>query len=80
MNTLAREYMPSREDSFGAFSIALGLRRIREWTGRGFMLLQRWYAIANQRRALSRLTDDQLKDIGISRVDAMQEARKPFWR
>jgi uncharacterized protein YjiS (DUF1127 family) len=31
------------------------------------------------RRMLQELTDDQLKDIGISRADAFQEARRPFW-
>jgi uncharacterized protein YjiS (DUF1127 family) len=36
-------------------------------------------ARARQRRQLRELTDSQLKDIGVSRVDALQEARKPFW-
>jgi uncharacterized protein YjiS (DUF1127 family) len=40
----------------------------------------RYYALARQRHALSQLSDHQLKDIGITRVDAMQEAAKPFWQ
>jgi uncharacterized protein YjiS (DUF1127 family) len=38
-----------------------------------------WHERASQRRALSMLTDHQLKDIGISRADAVREAAKPFW-
>ncbi|MES9965481.1 MAG: DUF1127 domain-containing protein [Candidatus Sedimenticola sp. 20ELBAFRAG] len=33
-----------------------------------------------QRRRLLELDDRLLKDIGISRVDAMGEGGKPFWR
>jgi uncharacterized protein YjiS (DUF1127 family) len=36
-------------------------------------------ARARQRRQLSQMPDYLLKDIGISRADAMQEADKPFW-
>ena len=32
------------------------------------------------RRALSGLTDDQLRDIGITRGKAWREAQKPFWK
>lgn len=31
------------------------------------------------RRQLAQLDDSALKDIGISRAEALQEARKPFW-
>lgn len=39
-----------------------------------------WIERARQRRRLASLPDRLLKDIGISRCDALQEARKPFWR
>jgi len=32
------------------------------------------------RRALLRLTDEQLKDIGLSRGQALREAQLPFWK
>ena len=35
---------------------------------------------AHSRDELLRLDDRMLKDIGITRVDALYEARKPFWR
>nr|WP_319250103.1 DUF1127 domain-containing protein [uncultured Celeribacter sp.] len=35
--------------------------------------------IARQRRALANLSDEQLKDIGLSRADVEREAERPFW-
>lgn len=49
------------------------LRRVHE-------VLQLWHRRKRQRRKLMQMPDDILKDIGISRVDAYQESRKPFWR
>lgn len=40
-----------------------------EWMGR----------VATQRRALRQLDERQLKDIGLSRADALREASRPFW-
>lgn len=37
-------------------------------------------ARAKQRRALSRLDDRMLSDIGVSRADVEGELSKPFWR
>ena len=39
-----------------------------------------WSARSRQRRALSRLDGDRLRDIGVNRYDAQREAEKPFWR
>ena len=41
---------------------------------------QEWRERYNSRRDLMRLSDYQLKDIGLSRVDAETEFSKPFWR
>ena len=35
---------------------------------------------SRQRRALSRLSDGLLRDIGLTRHDAARVAGKPFWR
>jgi uncharacterized protein YjiS (DUF1127 family) len=43
-------------------------------------ILLEWNERARQRRQLARLDDRLLGDLGLSRVDAEQEARKPFWR
>jgi uncharacterized protein YjiS (DUF1127 family) len=39
-----------------------------------------WETTAQGRAELSRLSDRDLQDMGISRASAVAEARKPFWR
>lgn len=41
--------------------------------------LRRWWQLAEQRHRLSRLDEAALKDIGLSRADALQESERPFW-
>jgi len=43
-------------------------------------LLARWIERTRQRKALAGLDDHELRDIGITRLDAMRECEKPFWR
>ncbi len=40
----------------------------------------KWQRRARERRHLAEFSDAMLKDIGISRADAMAEIDKPFWR
>jgi uncharacterized protein YjiS (DUF1127 family) len=44
----------------------------------------RWFARSRQRRALREIAERNdfhlLKDIGVSREEALREANKPFWR
>jgi uncharacterized protein YjiS (DUF1127 family) len=42
--------------------------------------LAAWQAMAQGRAELSRLSDRDLQDMGISRATALAEVRKPFWR
>lgn len=51
------------------------LARITHWTD----VLERRSAAARERRALGRLDDIALKDIGLSRSDAMTEASRSWW-
>jgi uncharacterized protein YjiS (DUF1127 family) len=39
-----------------------------------------WWERSRQRRALAAVDDWILKDIGVSRADAMREHDKAFWR
>lgn len=55
------------------------LRRVRDLAVRSALAALRWHELARQRRALLRLDDRMLKDIGISRADAVGEASRPFW-
>ena len=45
-----------------------------------WMLLAAWVERTRQRNALAGLDDQQLRDIGITRVDVARECDKPFWR
>ncbi|WP_051588052.1 DUF1127 domain-containing protein [Actibacterium mucosum] len=42
-------------------------------------LLNRISAVSRQRRALAKLTDHELEDIGITRAQAEAEAKRPAW-
>lgn len=42
-------------------------------------VLKRWRQLARERGQLARLDEAGLKDLGLSRVDALQEAERPFW-
>ena len=62
--TVATSYQPARSQKRLAF-----LDTLLEWHSR-----------AAQRRHLRELDARLLSDMGISRSDADQESRKPFWR
>lgn len=38
-----------------------------------------WREISVERSHLGKMSDDQLKDIGISKSEAVHEANRPFW-
>lgn len=39
-----------------------------------------WSKVAAERRDLAELDERMLRDIGLRRDDALQEAKRPFWR
>lgn len=39
-----------------------------------------WQRRINDRRKLAEMDSDLLKDIGVSRAEALNEADKPFWK
>jgi uncharacterized protein YjiS (DUF1127 family) len=43
-------------------------------------LVKMWWRRMEDRRTLATMSDQSLRDIGITRCDAMNEASKPFWR
>jgi uncharacterized protein YjiS (DUF1127 family) len=42
--------------------------------------LLEWQRRARERHELAALSDEALRDVGLSRADIFEEARKPFWR
>ena len=54
--------------------------KISNWLSWTLSLAGVWRKRAQGRRALLRLNDHLLKDIGISRLDADIEATKSFWQ
>jgi uncharacterized protein YjiS (DUF1127 family) len=41
--------------------------------------VSRWYELHREREMLAGLSDEALKDIGMSRADVAFESVKPFW-
>ncbi|QIH11953.1 MULTISPECIES: DUF1127 domain-containing protein [unclassified Pseudomonas] len=39
----------------------------------------RWYTLGHERRMLASLSDEALKDLGLTRVDVEHERVRPFW-
>jgi uncharacterized protein YjiS (DUF1127 family) len=55
--------------------------RVCDRDDRGLLaLLRTWRRRAYERQELMTMSDMSLRDIGITRCDAMNEASKPFWR
>ena len=42
-------------------------------------LLRLWFERSRERHQLALLTERDLHDLGLTRIDAQREARKPFW-
>lgn len=59
---------------------ANGPAAILQLAARGLSALSMMFDRSRQRRALARLDDRLLDDIGHSRSDAQSETAKPFWR
>jgi uncharacterized protein YjiS (DUF1127 family) len=57
-----------------------GLQRHRRGDRGWIALLREWWRRMQDRRTLATMSEQSLRDIGISRYDAEFEARKPFWR
>ena len=55
-------------------------RRFRDMVSAVLRRVELWIERRRQRHMLFELTDDQLRDIGLSRSEAFREASTPFWR
>ena len=75
MMSYARRIEADRRDRH-AVPLATMLRSAGVWLT---LALLRWQELAQQRRRLLSLDDRMLKDIGITRAEAMREGTRPFW-
>ena len=66
------EHLLSRRTGIG--------RRFGRATLRLAAAIRQMAARSRQRRALARLDDTLLRDIGLTRRDVVREVGKPFWR
>ena len=70
----------STETPTVAQSLAELVRVLQARWRRFHLQVEQSAARQRQRRALGRLDERLLRDIGVSRQDAMREAAKPVWR
>jgi len=65
-------FLPRTLSTAGHFS--LGRLLLGSW-----QQICRWHALYRQRQRLAALSDEMLKDIGLSRADVEAESARPFW-
>jgi len=63
-----------------SFATAKLLRSLAERLESFTEVLATWASRSRERTLLAQMSDAELKDIGVSRYDAIMEIRKPFWR
>ena len=77
---MAHTIEPKLGGASGAATKTLGaLKVVRVILFKSLEIVMIWQERAEQRCALKDLDTRQLKDIGITRADAVREAYKPFW-
>jgi uncharacterized protein YjiS (DUF1127 family) len=56
-----------------------GESTLERWMKSGVAQVARWRKLHHERAILASLSDDALKDIGLSRADVLEETDRPFW-
>jgi uncharacterized protein YjiS (DUF1127 family) len=75
MNAYARR----RRMAHGGTPAIRPTRDLRDAATRLVVALLRWRELAQQRYRLLSMDDRMLKDIGVTRADALHEGMRPFW-
>jgi uncharacterized protein YjiS (DUF1127 family) len=60
-------------------TVRVALRTFRKPLTNVVMQLRRWHQVSAERVELARLSDERLRDIGLSRADVVRESSRPFW-
>ncbi|MCY1278554.1 hypothetical protein D9M68_259300 [compost metagenome] len=63
----------SHDARFGA------VHQRESWLAAAWHTIRRWEQLAHEREQLARMSDEMLKDIGLSRADVMEETERHFW-
>ena len=58
---------------------ALRLSRLRKHLSAALAQLRRWRQMSKDRAELARMSDDRLRDIGLSRADVLKGTTRSFW-
>jgi uncharacterized protein YjiS (DUF1127 family) len=56
-----------------------GEMALERWIKAGAAQIARWRKLHRERIQLASLSDDALKDMGLSRADVIEETERPFW-
>jgi|TARA_R110000744_G_scaffold64950_7_gene133510 uncharacterized protein YjiS (DUF1127 family) len=62
-----------------ALPLKIVRNRLQALAFKAWLKLRRWQQVSYERRLLLTMSDAQMKDIGVSRAEAMNEAVRPFW-
>ncbi|MNQ50446.1 hypothetical protein D3C85_643910 [compost metagenome] len=65
--------------SVGTRALRLTLGASSQGLCRALAQLGRWRQLSQDRAELARMSDDRLRDIGLSRADVLKEYARPFW-
>jgi uncharacterized protein YjiS (DUF1127 family) len=76
MNAVRAELVPRRLRGRTPLPVAGHAARLARWRE----AFARWRERRRSRQMLLTLDDRTLRDIGLTRLDAWQEWKKPFWR
>jgi uncharacterized protein YjiS (DUF1127 family) len=72
--------MANRADTADHTLVRFGAPRGTQLLRSVLARLSEWRRRSEQRATLASMNDRMLKDVGISRGDAVREASKPFWQ
>jgi uncharacterized protein YjiS (DUF1127 family) len=70
---------PQNEMGVGVEAPRLSRRTLRKHLSAALAQLRRWRQLGKDRAELARMSDERLRDIGLSRADVLKEAARPFW-
>lgn len=78
IHSVSGQTVPAAATDRSVYATILG--RLGRWLIAAVDTIAVWAERHRERRALEAMPDYMLRDIGVSRADAVNEAEKPFWK